>query len=84
MGANSYLLTEDGKNAVAIDCGDGSQLAEFAAAHGLQIQYLLRHLMLIHIQYIMILIKNKHRPYSASTNVSMNIRSKILIIQKFY
>ena len=41
MGANSYLLTEDGKNAVAIDCGDGSQLAEFAAAHGLQIQYLL-------------------------------------------
>ena len=38
--ANSYLLTEDGENAVCIDCGGREPLA-FAGQKGLKIQYVL-------------------------------------------
>lgn len=38
--ANSYLVTEDGKSAVLIDCG-GSEPLAFAANRGLKIEYVL-------------------------------------------
>ena len=40
MSANSYLLTADGKTAVAVDCG-GEGLWEYALSKGLKIEYLL-------------------------------------------
>lgn len=40
LGANAYLLTADGKNAVAIDCG-GAELWDYALSKGLSIQKVL-------------------------------------------
>ena len=40
MGANTYLLTEDDKTAVAIDCG-GEEVWDYALSKGLKIEYVL-------------------------------------------
>ena len=41
LGANSYLLTADDKTCVAIDCGGGKELWDFAVSKGLTIEALL-------------------------------------------